>query len=220
MSYTSPRLGRKWLLVAEGPAPYRTTRRKLAILRTGLGDTNGASYTLHSRKNPFSTAANQMSFDRREMTIIGHWSSTTRMPERYDRIVCASELLLRNARVQRIGAGWGVAPAHRLPATVDGRLRIGKPVSPDTPDDKDTAKQCNEQGIECALPTDGELGCNGRPIDKVDGRSHDGARGEVEGTQSTGSGTLELIPTQTDTRTEPKNDVLALGTQALGNPNF
>ena len=220
MSYTFPRLDRKWLLVAEGPAPYSTTRRKLAILRTGLGDSKGESYTLQSPKNLFPAASNQMSLGRREMTIIGHWPSTSRMPERYDRIVCASELMLRNKIVQRIDAGWGVAPAYRLPATVAGHLRIGKPETPDTPADMATAKQCNEQGAECALPTDGELGCNDRPIDKVAECSHDGTRGKVEGTQSTGSGTLELAPTQTDTQADPKNDVLALGTQALGNPIF
>ena len=88
MSYTFPRLGRKWLLVAEGPAPYSTTRRKLEILRTGLGGPNGESYTLHPQKNLSPTASNQMSFDQREMALIGHWSSASRMPERYGRSVC------------------------------------------------------------------------------------------------------------------------------------
>ena len=79
-----------------------------------------------------------MSFDRREMTIIGRLPSTSRMPERYDRSVCASELLLRNTIVQRIVAGRGIAPTYRLHATVSGHLRIGKPETPDTPADMAT----------------------------------------------------------------------------------
>ena len=88
MSYLFPRLDHNWQLVAEGPAPYSTTRRKLALLCVGLGDENAESYALHSPKNLLPTAANQMGFDQRELTIIGHWPSTSRMPERYDRSVC------------------------------------------------------------------------------------------------------------------------------------
>ena len=69
--YTFPRLDYKWDLVAEGPSPYSTTRRKLALLSTGLGDEAGEAYTLHSPKNLLPTAANQMRFDQRELTIIG-----------------------------------------------------------------------------------------------------------------------------------------------------
>ena len=67
MNYTSPRLDHTWALVAEGPSPYSTTRRKLALLCVGLGGLKGESYTLHSPKNLFPTAANQMSFDQKEL---------------------------------------------------------------------------------------------------------------------------------------------------------
>ena len=55
------------------------------------------------------------------------------MPERYDRSVCANELLLRNTIAQRIRQGWEVAPAFHLPATVDGNERIGKQTDDTTP---------------------------------------------------------------------------------------
>ena len=48
MPYTFPRLDYNWALFAEGPAPYSATRRKLAILRVGLGDARGETYTLHA----------------------------------------------------------------------------------------------------------------------------------------------------------------------------
>ena len=53
------------------------------------------------------------------------------MPERYDRSVCASELLLRNTIVNKIVNGWTVAPSFHLPQTVLDAGRIGK-VSSDT----------------------------------------------------------------------------------------
>ena len=48
------------------------------------------------------------------------------MPERYDRSVCASELLLRNTIVNKIVNGWTVAPSFHLPQTAQDAGRIGK----------------------------------------------------------------------------------------------
>ena len=124
--YTFVRLCHAWELLEAEPAPYSTTRRKLAILCVALGDAEGERYTLRSPKNLFTTAANQLSFDRHELHIIGHWASTSKMPERYDRSACANELLLRNAIVQRMRAGWKVAPAFHLPLTIAGTPRIGR----------------------------------------------------------------------------------------------
>ena len=53
------------------------------------------------------------------------------MPERYDRSVCASELLLRNTIVNKIVSGWTMAPSFHLPHTVLDAGSIGK-VSIDT----------------------------------------------------------------------------------------
>ena len=125
-SFTFTRLGHSWKLIAAGPSPYVTTRRKLAILRLALGDEEGEKYTPHSPKNLFPTAANQLSFEQRELNIIGHWSSSSKMPERYDRSACANELLLRNTIVQRIKTGREVAPPFHLPHAVAGAQRIGR----------------------------------------------------------------------------------------------
>ena len=73
-----------------------------------------------------------MSFDQLEMSIFGHWSSTSRMPETYDRSGRSRELLIRNDIVMRIAARWGIAPTYHLPSLPHGRLRIGKPNEPDT----------------------------------------------------------------------------------------
>ena len=86
----------------------------------------GESYTLHSPENIPPAAANQMSFGHREVSIVGHWPITSRIPERSGLSGRASELLLRNAISRRISSGWGISPSYHLPTTVEGRLRIGK----------------------------------------------------------------------------------------------
>ena len=125
-SYTFMRIDHTWELVEAEQAPYSTTRRNLAILCVALGDAEGERYTLRSPKNRSPAAANQLSSDRRELNIIVRWASTSKMPDRYDRIACANELLLRNTIVQRMRTGWEVAPAFHLPLTIAGTPRIGR----------------------------------------------------------------------------------------------
>ena len=120
------RLDLLWQLVAADAAPYATTRRKLALICVALGDPEGEKYTPHSPKNLLPTAANQLKFDQRELNIIGHWSSTSKMPGRYDRSACANELLLRNTVIHRMREGWNIAPAFHLPETVNDINRIGR----------------------------------------------------------------------------------------------
>ena len=125
-SFVFPRLNRKWELERADAAAYSSTRRKLALICTGLDDPDAELYTLHSPKNFLPTAATQMNFATRELNVIGHWSSNSRMNERYDRSVCASELLLRNTIIQKMVAGWNMVASFHLPESVTGAARIGK----------------------------------------------------------------------------------------------
>ena len=72
-------------------------------------------------KNPFPTTANQMNFNTPELNIIGHWSSSSKMPERYDRAVCANELPMRNTIIQKVVSGWELAPLAPLTADCPDR---------------------------------------------------------------------------------------------------
>ena len=67
-----------------------------------------------------------MNFETRELNAIGHWSANSRMNERYGRIVCASELLIRNAIIQKMVSGRNVVDSFRLPETVPRSGRIGE----------------------------------------------------------------------------------------------
>ena len=66
-----------------------------------LGDSDGESYAPHSPKNLFPKAAEQMNFDARELNVVGHWASSSKMPDRYDRSVCDTEMLMRNAIIPK-----------------------------------------------------------------------------------------------------------------------
>ena len=49
-----------------------------------------------------------MNFAPMELNVIGHWSSGPQLDERYDRSVCANELLIRNTIIQKmVGMGDG-----------------------------------------------------------------------------------------------------------------
>ena len=47
------------------------------------------------------------------------------MDERYDRIVCAGELLIRIAVIQKVVSGWTMVDSFRFPGTVGGAESIG-----------------------------------------------------------------------------------------------
>ena len=135
-----------------------------------------------------------MSFDRRELAIVGHWPSTSRMPERYDRSVCASELMIRNTIAQNIASGWEIAPAYHLPTTVTGHTQIGK--TEETP-------LLGTQLTQTDTPI-GELREGDAPLTTEGGA-------QIESSQSTTDGSKNSTGL-------PKTEVLALGSQALGNP--
>ena len=95
-------------------------------MRAGLNYPDGETYTIHSPKNFFPTAATQMNFETLELNVIGQWSSNSRMNERYGRSVCANELLLRNAIIQKMASWWNMVESFRLPGTAPAPERIGE----------------------------------------------------------------------------------------------
>ena len=116
-SFVFRMLNHRWELGKAAPAAYANTRRKLALVCAGLGDHEGETYTLHSPKNFLPTAATQMNFGNGELNVIGRWSLNSRMNERYDRSVCANELLLRNAIIQKMATWRNMVDSFRLPGT-------------------------------------------------------------------------------------------------------
>lgn len=127
-SFTFSRVNLLWEIDSAEPSPCSPARRKLALMCIAIGDKCGESYALHSPVNLFPTAANKMNFSTRELSVIGQWSISSKMPERYDRCVCANGLLLRNTIVHKVVEGWSMIPSFHIPETIIGERRIGKSV--------------------------------------------------------------------------------------------
>ena len=120
-----PRLNRRCELEKAEPAAYANARRTLALLCAGLNNPDGATYTLHSPNNYVPTAATKRTFEARDLDAIGYWPSNSRVNERCVRIVCAGELLLRDAIIQKMVSGWSMAGSFRFHETQHGYGRIG-----------------------------------------------------------------------------------------------
>ena len=77
-----------------------------------------------------------MNSGTRELNIIGHWGSSSKMPERYGRSVCANELLIRNTIMSKFNEGWTTVPSFHLPLSVDSSQRVGKALETVAPTEK------------------------------------------------------------------------------------
>ena len=124
--FVSPRLNRKWELERDDAAAYSSARRKLVLICAGIDGPDAELYTSHSPKNFLPAAATQLNFATRERNAIGHWPINSRMGERYDRSVCAIELLVRNAIIRKMAAGWNMVDSFHRPESVSGAVRKGK----------------------------------------------------------------------------------------------
>ena len=123
------------------------------------------------------------------------------MPGRYDRSTCATELLIRNTIAQQIAGGWNVAPVYHLPETVTGHVRIGK--------ENDTTADGTSEALQLDDPS-------GETCVTLLGASNGEHLREPQPTQIDEN---QVTKNQTeDQKSEPKTDVLALGTPALDNP--
>ena len=79
---------------------------------------NPADYALHSPRNFYSTAANQLGWSREQRAVLGRWSEDSRMPNRYDRSTCTTELQIRNDVAARIRGGWAPTGPFEVPSAL------------------------------------------------------------------------------------------------------
>ena len=71
--------------------------------------------TLRSARTWFSTCDRQLLFRLEDQSALGHWGEGRKMPNLYDRAVCATELNLRNRILQKIHSGRASAHAFEAP---------------------------------------------------------------------------------------------------------
>ena len=87
-----PHVTNDWKIEYKRPASYGIVQGRLDVLLVEFVFSKGCR--LHSFRNWAPTVARQLRFPREEREVIGHWAPGSKMPDRYDRSVCAAELKL------------------------------------------------------------------------------------------------------------------------------
>ena len=73
--------------------------------------------TLHSPRTWYTTCANQLLLSREHIGKLGHWNPGSKIPDRYNRTVCATESQIRNGIIHRIYEGWRPIAEFEIPGT-------------------------------------------------------------------------------------------------------
>jgi len=82
--------------------------RALLILG-GMEADVALQFTLHSWRHLLPTAARQLRLSDSDQVEIGHWTTGSAMPRRYDSAACVTELTAKAAILQAMGRGWALA---------------------------------------------------------------------------------------------------------------
>ena len=88
--------------------------RSLLII-SGLSSEEALRFTLHSWRHLFPTAARQLRLPEHEQVEMGHWSTGSSMPRRYDSAACVTELIAKTAVTSAFKSGWQIAEAGCVP---------------------------------------------------------------------------------------------------------
>ena len=78
-------------------------QEKLDVIAKELGFT--ARFKLHSFLNWAPTCARQLRIRREERELIGNWAPGSKMPDRYDKSVCSTELKIMESILQQVRSG-------------------------------------------------------------------------------------------------------------------
>ena len=73
------------------------------------------TYTLHSWRHFYPSAARQRRMTEEEQCAIGHWSKGSKMPEHYDSVVSTIEMAAKEAIIKFFRSGGDLVEAGRFP---------------------------------------------------------------------------------------------------------
>jgi hypothetical protein len=103
--------------------------RSLLILG-GMEADVALQFTLHSWRHLLPTAARQLRLSDSDQVEIGHWTTGSAMPRRYDSAACVTELTAKAAILEAVGRGWALADpgcVAALPPPADVRCSLPPP---------------------------------------------------------------------------------------------
>ena len=111
--YLFPYFSPAWGIDYNRRGSHGATQAALTRVETRLGFPKVAK--LHIARAWFATCARQLLFGLEDRTTLGHWKEGSRMPNLYDRAVCATELLLRNQILAKLHEWWIPSQAIEVP---------------------------------------------------------------------------------------------------------
>ena len=131
---TCTRLTRR---IAEFSDAQRVLRALLTLPPFSMSVQAALSYSLHGSRHVYVTAARQLKRPYHAQAMMGHWSATSLMPQRYDSTACSSELAEKEEVRATVARGWRTvpdaclpnpAPADEAPCTPSAEIGVRVPV--------------------------------------------------------------------------------------------
>ena len=108
-----PRVTPEWIIDRKRPGTSGTVQAALTRLEGRLGFP--PLCTLHSPRNWFPTMGDQLLFPGEKRNRLGRWAKGSKMPEKYDRTFCVSELKIRDDILQELNKGWTPEDNFEIP---------------------------------------------------------------------------------------------------------
>ena len=100
------------------------------LVFSGMPAQDALRFTLHSWRHLFPTAARQLRLPEHEQVELGHWSTGSGMPRRYDSAACVTELIAKSAVSNALRSGWRIAEAGCVPAPPPSSSAAASPLPP------------------------------------------------------------------------------------------
>ena len=111
-----PDVSDDWAKVARAKAKYAVVRRRLTTLAKAQNIDGAEALTLHSPRNFLPSLRCQAGYSCEGRSRLGHWSLSSPMPERYNRLACVDELRIRSDILRLLEQGWAPAAPFEVPA--------------------------------------------------------------------------------------------------------
>ena len=119
-----------------------------------------AKLTPHSWRHWAPTVAAQLPFlSEEDKRIVGHWSSNSTMPSRYDSAHCAKELQIKQSILDAYSKGWSKVDAFEIPSVITQDMiyrAVTNKIYDDEADVKEAQLTSSEKGDITEPPSDPE----------------------------------------------------------------
>ena len=97
------------------PSHYHTVLKLFRAMCATMGFPD-TGRSVRSHRNWFPSCVGQLGWSEEQRRKLGRWEPGSKMPARYDRAVCSTEILARNSILEMINPqGWAPTPEFEVP---------------------------------------------------------------------------------------------------------